>query len=97
MSYLLTSLFPKRHGTTKRQIYFKEFLRGERSNQLTSNHGWPKQDSPSPKSKKLWSKTIRDIFQFNSESVPIVYMLKEWIQSIYISHTLHEWYYSEKN
>ena len=96
MSYLLTSFFHKRHGTTKKKIYFKELLRRWRSNQLTPNHGWPKQDSLSPKSKKLWSKTIRDIFQFNSGSVPIVYMLKEWIQSI-ISHTLHGWYYSEKN
>ena len=76
---------------------FHEFLRGERPIYLTSNHGWSKQDSPSTNAKKLWSKKIREIFQLKSLSLPIVYKLKEWIQPIQTRHTLHEWYYSEKN
>ena len=60
---------------------FSEFLRGERTTQVTSNHGWPKQESPSPNAKKLWSKTIREIFQLNSGSLPIIHRLKEWILS----------------
>ena len=76
---------------------FSEFLRGERTTQVTSNHGWPKQESPSPNAKKLWSKTIREIFQLNSGSLPIIHRLKEWIQPIHSRHTLHAWYHSAKS
>ena len=55
---------------------FTEFLRGQRTNKVTSNHGWPKQDNPLPNAKKLWSKTFREIFQLNSGSLPIVNRLK---------------------
>ena len=76
---------------------FTEFLRRERTDQVTSNHGWPNQDIPSPNTKKLWRKMIREIFQLNSESLPIVNRLKEWTQSIRSRYTLHAWYHSAKS
>ena len=76
---------------------FSDFLRGERTTQVTSNHGWPTQDSPSSNAKKLWSKTIRQIFQLNSGSLLIIHRLKEWTQSTPSRHTLHAWYHSAKS
>ena len=76
---------------------FIELLRRERPNQVTSDHGWLKQDSPSQNVKKLLSKTIREISQLNSGSLPIVKILKECTQPIQSRHTLHAWYYSEKS
>ena len=47
----------------------KQFPIEEKPKHLTPNHGWPKQDNPSPQAKKLQNNKIKKIY-FNSNHYP---------------------------